>query len=306
MTALQPLKKGDQVAIVSTARKISHEEIQPAVSLLKSWGLTVVIGKTIGAEEHQFAGTDILRTSDMQLMLDNPDIKAIWCARGGYGTVRIIDQLDFSTFKKHPKWIIGYSDITVLHSHVLNLGFETLHAPMPIDIATQNSDSVTTFKHLLFGTPVHYSFSPHTHNRLGNAEGIIVGGNLSVLYSLCGSSSAIDTTNKLLFIEDLDEYLYHIDRMLYNLKRNGLFDNLKGLLVGGMSSMRDNTKAYGFSKDNPFGKSAVEITREITADYSFPICFDFPAGHTQNNHAFVLGKKMRLAVKKDRTHLEAL
>lgn len=296
MISIPPLQKGDQVAIVSTARKISQNEIQPAVLLLEQWGLSVVIGKTIGAEEHQFAGGDALRVADFQLMLDNPDIKAIWCARGGYGTVRIIDQLDFSTFKKHPKWIIGYSDVTVLHSHVHNLDFETLHAPMPVDIAKQSDEAIAKLYDLLFGIAVHYQFSSHPKNMTGIASGQVVGGNLSILYSLCGSRSAVTTNGKILFIEDLDEYLYHIDRMLQNLKRNGLFDDLSGLIVGGMSDMRDNTKAFGFAHDNPFGKTAVEIISELVSAYSFPVCFDFPAGHTQNNQALVLGREMQLEV----------
>lgn len=298
MNSIPKLQKGDQVAIVATARKISHKEIQPALDLLKSWGLIPVIGKTIGAAENQFAGSDVLRISDFQMMLDNPNIKAIWCARGGYGTVRIIDQLNFTTFKKHPKWIVGYSDVTVFHSHLHTMGFETLHAPMPVDIAKQNEEAVSCLKKALFGEnfTVNYD-SRDSRTRPGIVEGQLVGGNLSMLYSLCGSPSAIDTDGKILFIEDLDEYLYHIDRMLQNLKRNGMFQNLSGLIVGGMDAMRDNTKGFGFKTENPFGKTAKEIIAETVLEYDFPVCYDFPAGHMENNKAIILGRKVKLEVQ---------
>jgi muramoyltetrapeptide carboxypeptidase len=291
------LKKGDQVAIVATARKISLDEIEPAIALLKSWGLKAVVGKTIGATENQFAGSDAFRVIDMQQMLDNPNIKAIWFARGGYGTVRIIDHLDFTSFKKNPKWIVGYSDVTVLHSHIHNLGFETLHAPMPIDIAKQSEEAVVCMKKAFFGEIYNINFdSRDSRSRPGIGKGQLIGGNLSILYSLSGSASAIDTKGKILFIEDLDEYLYHIDRMMLNLKRNGYFDNLAGLIVGGMNAMRDNTKAFGFKSDNPFGKTAKEIISEAVSEYDYPVCFDFPSGHTENNIAVVFGREVELEV----------
>lgn len=298
MNTIPKLQKGDRVAIVSTARKISTLEIQPAIDLLNSWGLKPVIGKTIDAAENQFAGSDELRISDFQMMLDNMDVKAIWCARGGYGTVRIIDKLDFTIFKKYPKWIVGYSDVTVLHSHLHNMGFESLHAPMPIDIEKQSEEAVSSLKKALFGANYSINYdSRDTRSRPGIGVGQLVGGNLSMLYSLCGSASAIDTKGKVLFIEDLDEYLYHIDRMMQNLKRNGYFEVLSGLIVGGMGGMRDNTLAFGFKSDNPFGKTAKEIIADAVAEYDFPVCYDFPAGHHNDNRTLVLGRKVRLEVK---------
>ena len=211
MTSPNLLKRGDTVAIVSTARKVSKKELEPAINLLKEWGLKTIIGKTIEAEANQFAGSDPLRILDFQEQLDNPNIKAIWCARGGYGTVRIIDQLDFSEFKKQPKWIIGYSDITVLHSHIHNFGIETLHAQMPVGIETKTEVSRFSIKNVLFGEEYNIEMPSDKMNRTGKVSGQLVGGNLSILYSLCGSPSAINTDEKILFIEDLDEYLYHID-----------------------------------------------------------------------------------------------
>jgi muramoyltetrapeptide carboxypeptidase len=297
MNRPEHLKKGDQVAIVSTARKISLEEIEPAIALLESWGLKAVVGKTLGASENQFAGSDDLRISDFQIMLDNPDIKAIWCARGGYGTVRIIDQLNWETFKKHPKWIVGYSDVTVLHSHIHNLGFETIHAEMAMEITKKSGLTRSSLRNALFGKlHIIKQELQDTSYRKGSAKGQLTGGNLSVLYSLCGSPSAIDTRGKILFIEDLDEYLYHLDRMMQNLKRNDYFKHLAGLIVGGMNEMRDNTKAFGFKIDNGYGKTAKEIIAEAVDEYDFPVCFDFPSGHTENNIALVFGRELELEV----------
>ena len=282
------LSKGDTIAIVSTARKVSLSELKPALEIIKKRDLKVVIGKSIEAEEDQFAGSDELRAADFQQMLDNPKVKAIWCARGGYGTVGIIDQLDFTEFKKQPKWIIGYSDVTVLHSHVHNLGFQTLHAQMPVAIETKSKESVDSIYNTLFGKEYSITISSEKNNRLGTVSGQLVGGNLSVLYSLCGSPSAINTDSKILFIEDVDEYLYHIDRMLQNLKRNGMFANLNGLIVGGMTQMHDN--------DIPFGKTAEEIILDICKGYDFPIAFNFPAGHSEDNRALVLGREVDLEI----------
>lgn len=294
---IQPtyLQKNDTVAIVSTARKISLTEIQPAIALLKSWGLSVVVGETIGFEAHQFAGTDEQRALDFQKMLDNRKVKAIWCARGGYGTVRIIDALDFTQFKKHPKWIIGYSDITVLHSHIHKLGFQTLHATMPLDVEKNPETALTSLKKCLFGKPISYEINASEENKTGKTEGVLVGGNLSMLYSLLGSETSIKTEGNILFIEDLDEYLYHIDRMLMNLKRNGYFNNLKGLIVGGMTSMHDNAI--------PFGKNAKEIILDTVSEFDFPVVFDFPAGHLADNRALVFGKCIELAVGEEKVNL---
>jgi muramoyltetrapeptide carboxypeptidase len=287
---IQPnyLKKGDTVAIVSTARKISSDQIIAAIKLLEKWGLNVVIGNTIGLEENQFAGNDVARINDFQQMLNNPKVKAIWCARGGYGTVRLIDQLDFAEFKKRPKWIIGYSDITVLHSHIHNLGIATLQATMPLNLEKNSKESLETLKNSLFGKNLTYEIPADEKNKSGNATGELVGGNLSVLYSLLGSKSSIKTDGKMLFIEELDEYLYHIDRMLMNLKRNGYFSNLKGLIVGGMTNMHDN--------EIPFGKTAEEIILDCLAEFDFPVVFNFPAGHLDDNRALILGRKATLEV----------
>ena len=284
------LKEGATVAIVSTARRISKKELIPAITILKKRGLKVVLGTSIGAEDHQFAGNDELRTSDFQTMLDHPEIDAIWCARGGYGTVRIIDQLDFSNFKNYPKWIIGYSDITVLHAHLHQLGIETLHAQMPLFIETKSDATINSINETLFGEKYEIIIPSEKNNINGIASGQLIGGNLSILYSLCGSPSALNTKGKILFIEDLDEYLYHIDRMLQNLKRNGMFDELEGLIVGGMSQMHDNVI--------PFGKNAAEIILDICSEYDFPITFNFPAGHLEDNRALILGRKVDLMVNK--------
>ena len=289
------LQKGDTVAIVSTARKVSKKELIPALAILKNWKLNVVIGTSIEAEEHQFAGNDKLRASDFQEMLDNPKIKAIWCARGGYGSVRMVDLLDFSNFKNNPKWIIGYSDVTVLHSHLHQLGFETLHAQMPVSIETKTAACVQSLKNSLFGNNTTITIPSEVYNVTGNAKGVLVGGNLSMLYSLCGSSSSISTKGKILFIEDLDEYLYHIDRMLQNLKRNGMLDQLEGLIIGGMTQMHDN--------DIPFGQSSEEIILSICMDYNYPIVFNFPAGHIKDNRALILGRKAELIISKTETIL---
>jgi len=295
---IQPnyLKEGNTVAIVSTARKILKKELIPAITILKNWGLKIVLGKSIEAEEHQFAGNDKLRTSDFQAMLDHPEIDAVWCARGGYGTVRIIDQLDFSNFKKHPKWIIGYSDVTVLHSHLHQLGIETLHAQMPVSIETKPEVTINSIKATLFGEQYGIKIPSEKNNSTGKASGQLIGGNLSILYSLCGSPSALNTKGKILFIEDLDEYLYHIDRMLQNLKRNGTFDELEGLIVGGMTQMHDN--------DIPFGKSAEEIILSICLDYNFPIAFNFPAGHVEDNRALIMGREVSLEIDKTNVKLK--
>ena len=283
------LKPGDSIGLVSTARKITSEELLPALSLLKKFGLKAVLGNTINARENQYAGGDALRANDFQLMLDNPNIKAIWCARGGYGTVRIIDALDFGNFKKNPKWIIGYSDVTVLHSHIHQFGIETLHANMPSEIAKKTEATRTTLKNALFGNDHEIAIhTSNTLNRKGQAVGEVVGGNLSILYSLCGSPSSLNTAGKILFIEDLDEYLYHIDRMILNLKRNEMFKDLVGLLVGGFSDIHDNSV--------PFGKTAQEIILEAVSEFDFPVCFDVPAGHVHDNQALIMGRKASLSV----------
>ncbi len=290
------VKKGDKIALVSTARKISKKELVAAIELLTTWGLNPVIGKTIGKESNQFAGTDQDRLQDFQSMLDRDDIAAIWCVRGGYGTVRIIDQIDFSKFRTKPKWVIGYSDITVLHAHIHTLGIQSLHAAMPIDIYKNTEASRMSLKEILFGNKITYTISGKKKNKLGSAKGQLVGGNLSILYSLCGSVSSLDTTGKILCIEDLDEYLYHIDRMMQNLKRNKYFENLSGLIVGGMTQMHDN--------NIPFGKKAKAIILDLVKDYDFPVAFNFPMGHIEDNRALILGAEVTLEVTKDEVNLQ--
>jgi len=285
------LKKNDNVGIVCTARKITSEEVSLAVNLLKSWNLKVQLGKTIGLDNFQLGGSDEQRTEDFQAMLDDRNIHAIWCARGGYGTVRIIDQIDFSNFLKNPKWIIGFSDATVLHSHIHNLGVASIHSIMPFSVDKSTFEAKKSLQNAVFGTSVSYKIPSSSHNKNGWAKGVLVGGNLSILYSLLGSKSSISTQEKILFLEDLDEYLYHIDRMMVNLKRNCYFDKVKGIIVGGMIDMHDN--------QIPFGRNIYEIILNITQEFNIPICFDFPAGHLPDNRALIFGKQIHFEVNND-------
>lgn len=287
MTIPPYLQKGDKIGIVAPARKISREELQAAVTLFESCGFTVVFGNNLFGADHQFSGSDAQRTADLQAMLDDPSIKAVISARGGYGTLRIIDQLDFTAFRRNPKWVIGYSDITVLHSHIHNFGIETLHATMPINFA-KHEEATRTLLKAIQGEALQYTVPANPLNRDGKAHGELVGGNLSLLYALSASASDISTKGKILFIEDLDEYLYHIDRMMLNLKRSGKLGHLAGLVVGGMTDMKDNAI--------PFGKTAEEIISDAVKDYDFPVCFDFPAGHIERNLALVFGREVRLEV----------
>jgi muramoyltetrapeptide carboxypeptidase len=294
------LKPGDKIAIVATARKVSPAEMDVAFNTLRSWGLQVVTGPHLFGEKNQYSGTDEERTSDLQMMLDDTDIKAIICARGGYGTVRIIDQLNFRTFEQHPKWIVGYSDITVLHSHIqTQFGIETLHATMPINFPDQGTEAATeSLRKALFGETLEYNIDAQPLNKPGNVSGVLTGGNLSILYSLTGSASDIQTRDKVLFIEDLDEYLYHVDRMMVNLKRSGKLAGIKGLIVGGLSKMNDNTV--------PFGKQAEEIIAEYALEAGIPVCFNFPAGHIADNRALIMGREVQLDIDKQSVSLRFL
>lgn len=285
------LKPGDTIGIVATARKLTWEELEPTIGVLADQGFVVRTGQRMFGSENQFSGSDEDRAADMQRMLDDPDINAILCARGGYGTVRIIDKLDFSEFVKHPKWLCGFSDITVLHAHInQNYGIATLHSSMPLSMKGLSADhpQYATLISSVKGELPSYDFDAHPLNRNGKMEGELVGGNLSVLYSILGSQSDVDTEGKILFLEDLDEYLYHIDRMMMNLKRNGKLNKLKGLIVGGMSDMNDNTI--------PFGKTAVQIIRDAVEEFDYPMCFNFPAGHIDDNRALILGKKAAVRI----------
>jgi muramoyltetrapeptide carboxypeptidase len=281
------LKKGDTVAIVATARKNIEDNLKPAISWLKNWGLEVVVGSTIGLDNNQLAGTDEQRAADFQEQLDNPNIKAIWCVRGGYGTVRMIDLLDFTKFKQSPKWIVGFSDVTVLHSHLNTMGYASIHGIMPVS-SKASEEAKETLRKALFGESIEYKVPCEFMNKYGIAKGELVGGNLSILYSLFGSPSAIDCSDKILFIEDLDEYLYHIDRMMMNLKRNGCLESLKGIIVGGMTKMKDN--------EIPWGKNALEIIQDVTKNYNIPVIYNFPAGHMADNRALIFGKQVTIEV----------
>jgi muramoyltetrapeptide carboxypeptidase len=290
------LKPGDTVAIVCTARKFSAEEAKPAIELLDSWGLQVRLGNTIGLNNFQLGGTDAERAADFQAMMNDENIKAIWCARGGYGTVRIIDALDFTQFKKHPKWIIGFSDVTVLHSQLHVERVATMHAIMPFTVPKAPEEVKETLRKALFGESVSYTIPSKAYDVKGKASGELVGGNISILNSLLGSKSSIDTGGKILFIEDLDEYLYHIDRMMYNLKRNGYFEKVKGIVVGSMSDMHDN--------EIPFGQNEVQIITAIASEYQIPIVFEFPAGHQVDNRALLLGKQVDFEVNEKEVTLK--
>ena len=282
------LKKGDTVAIVATARKNIDDNLKPSIDLLTQWGLNVKIGPTIGLDLNQLAGTDVQRAQDFQTQMNNNNIKAIWCVRGGYGTVRIVDLLDFTKFKINPKWIIGFSDVTVLHNHINTLGFQSIHGTMPVSVARASEEAKETLRKAMFGEKMDFEIAPHTMNKYGKATGKLVGGNLSILYSLFGSKSAIDCSDKILFLEDLDEYLYHIDRMMVNLDRNGCLENIKGIVIGSMTKMKDN--------DIPWGKNALEIIEDITKKYNIPVIYNFPAGHIQDNRALVLGATYTIEV----------
>jgi muramoyltetrapeptide carboxypeptidase len=290
------LIKGDTIAIVATARKHIENQLEEAISFLQGLGINTIIGSSIGLENNQLAGSDEDRAHDFQTQLNNPDVRAVWCVRGGYGTVRMVDLVDFSNFHEDPKWIIGFSDVTVLHQHINNLGFATLHAMMPVNLPKATQEAKKTFAKALFGETLTYSVKPHLNNRSGKASAEIVGGNLSILYSLLGSKSLVDFEGKILFVEDLDEYFYHLDRMFVALDRAGVLSGLQGLVVGSMTSMHDNAI--------PWGKSALEIINDRVSKYSFPVVFDFPAGHIHNNCALPLGKIATLVVNFDSVNLE--
>jgi muramoyltetrapeptide carboxypeptidase len=277
------LKKGDNIGIVSTARAFSEKQLGYCVELINSWGYNAYLGESIDSEEFQFAGSDELRARDLQRFIDEPDIHAILCARGGYGTMRILDKIDFTALRKNPKWICGFSDVTALHEHLNSIGIASIHSSMPSLFPEKyNHPTLLSLEAALSGQPLLYQFDRHASNKkLKSFEGELVGGNLSLIYALQGSVSDIDTNGKILFIEDLDEYLYHIDRMIVSLDRAGKLRNLKGLLVGGMTSMKDN--------ENPFGYSVEEIILQHCEKYNFPIVFDFPSGHIEHNYALKFG-----------------
>jgi len=289
------LKKGDKIAITCPAKKLPNP-MDDAVALLKSWGLEVVIGETVNASYHQFAGDDELRAKDLQRFIDDDSIKAIIAARGGYGTVRIIDKVDFSRFATHPKLIVGFSDITVLHAHLFaNYQAQTIHGQMPVNIPDASKYSLDTLRKALFGEELSYQFESHHLNRPGKATGIAIGGNLSLLVAVLNSVSDYNYDGKMLFIEDVGEYLYSVDRMIRALDRAGKLKNLAGLIVGGFTDLKDN--------DIPFGQTVAEIIMEVVKDYDYPVCFDFPAGHIPDNQSLILGRVLNLSINE--THVAA-
>jgi len=293
------LKKGDTIIILSPAGKLkSRTSVDPGIELANHWGLVVFFGNHMLAQDHTFAGTDKERLEDLQKALDNPSIKAIWCARGGYGTVRIIDDLNFTKFLENPKWIIGYSDITVLHNKVHQLGYQTIHGQMPLTLELENpvqKPSIVSLQYALFGKKLNYKLPSSKYNRLGESKGQLVGGNLSLVYSMLGSDISLNMNGKILFIEDVGEALYHIDRMMISLKRAGYFEQCRGLIVGDFR-LKEN-------KGNKFGKSLEEIVLESIEGTNFPVVFDFQAGHIDDNRALIFGDYVDLKVTKKKTKI---
>ena len=292
------LRPGQRVANVSPARKISAAELAPAIATLTAWGLEVVLGESIAGDHHQFAGDDTLRRRDFQQQLDDPTIRAILCARGGYGTARIVDGLDFAGFRAQPKWVAGFSDITVLNSHLLALGHASIHGVMPVLFHQAGGElALETLRRALFGEDFQpITVAPHVLNRPGTATGALVGGNLSLLQTITGTASQAGFAGRILFLEDLDEYLYHIDRMMLHLHRSGQLAGLAGLVVGHFSAMRDNAI--------PFGSAALEIINAYARQYDFPVGYGFPVGHEADNLALVVGQLMRLDVTNAGSTLE--
>lgn len=288
------LQKGDTIMILSPAGKISDKKsIDAGIELANHWGLVVFFGNHMLAQDHTFAGTDAERTEDLQKALDNPSIKTIWCARGGYGAVRIVDQINFDRFLEKPKWIIGYSDITVLHNKIHELGYQTIHGQMPLTLTLEDPvqrESMITLYKALFGKKLLYKIPATDFNRNGEAVGQLVGGNLSIVYSMLGSETSLQMEGKILFIEDVGEALYHIDRMMISLKRANYFKGCKGLIVGDFKLKKN--------EGNSFGKTLEEIVLEAVADYDFPVVFNFPAGHIKDNRALILGAYVDMKIGK--------
>ncbi len=298
------LKTGDKIAITCPAGWITLEEIQPAIRQMESWGLVVRVGMTVGKRDYSFGGTDEERARDMQILLDDHTVKAIMCARGGYGISRILDKLNFTRFKEKPKWIIGFSDITALHIHLeKNFHVASIHSKMcnsfPEDFTLAEpviQDTILSIKRALTGTSMKYTAIPQEQNRTGIGTGILVGGNLSIIISMMGSKSEINTSDKILFLEEAGEYMYSVDRMLMTLKRAGKLDKLKGLIIGG----------FRIKPDDPgeeFGRTLHDIVFEKVSGYTYPVCFGFPVGHQKDNFALKHGMKHVLTVRKDSVEL---
>lgn len=293
------LSKGDTIGIVCPAGFMPAEKAQTCIDTLKQWGFKVKIGKTLGNQFNYFSGTDEERLYDLQMMLDDAEVKAILCGRGGYGLSRIIDTIDFTRLKKNPKWIIGYSDITVLHAHVNNrLKIASLHSPMAGAFNDGGAATiyVESLRKIITGKHITYSCEPHALNRPGNAEGELTGGNLSLVAHLIGSASDATTKGRILFLEDIGEYIYNIDRMMLQLKRNGKLDNLAGLIIGGFTDMKDTTI--------PFGQEVYHLILDKVKEYGYPVCFDFPVSHSERNYPLKSGVKHLLSVTKKGVRLK--
>ncbi len=294
------LEKGDTIGLVCPAGYMSAEKAAACINTLDEWGYRVITGKTLeGNSSTYFSGTDEERLADLQQMLDDPGINAILCGRGGYGTGRIVDLLDFKKFRKHPKWIIGFSDITILHSHInRNYKIATLHAPMAgaFNDEGYKNEFVSSMRHALEGRRTQYHCDPHVFNRPGKASGRLTGGNLAILAHLTGTRSDVPTRGKILFLEDIGEYLYSTDRMLYQLKRSGKFDNLAGLVVGGFTDAKDTPR--------PFGKSAYESIRDLVKEYDYPVCYGFPVSHATENYALKTGARYKLTIEDELVELK--
>ena len=302
------LRKGDRVGITSPAGFIREEEILPAVERMLDWGFEVRVGDSIGRRDGTFGGTDEERAADLQGMLDDPDIKAVLCARGGYGVGRILDQLDYRRFRTHPKWVIGFSDITALHLDLLaKCGAASLHSKMcnsfPDDWSTADPvvrSTILSIREALTGTPMRYEAPPHPQNRMGKASGLLIGGNLSVVQHCMGTPSDPDTRGRILFLEDVGEYRYNIDRMLTNLHRAGKFRHLSGLIIGGFARLKQEAPG------DEFGREVVDMILEKTEGTSYPICFDFPVGHQRNNVALKCGVRHTLMVESQQVRLREI
>jgi muramoyltetrapeptide carboxypeptidase len=289
------LKSGDCMGIAATARWVSAEQLQPALDLFSSWGLRVKVAANVLTPNFQLAGTALQRAAGLQELLDDEDVKAIMIARGGYGTVHTIDSLDFSRYEQNPKWIAGYSDITVLHAHLNSRGIATIHSTMPISFPDATKQALDNLRMALFGELTEFASTEMAD--IATVSGCVMGGNLSVLYSLIGSPSWRNTSEVILFIEDVDEMLYHLDRMLWGMLRSDMLLNVKAIVCGGFTQMKDNTKAFGFPSDNPWGEDARAIIQGVAERLQIPVAFGFPAGHLSDNRAFYLGRKAELLVQ---------
>lgn len=295
------LKPGDTIGILCPSGYMPHEKASTAIKTLTEWGFNVVPGKTLGHQFNYFSGTDEERLNDLQQMMDNESIKAVFCARGGYGMGRIIDKINFKKFKKNPKWIIGFSDITVIQSHLFSkYKIASMHAPMAAAFNDGESKNqyIQSLHDSLIGRKANYASAGNEFNKKGKVSGVLVGGNLSLLAHLIGTPSELKTKDKILFIEDVGEYIYNVDRMMYQLKRSGKLDNLKALIVGRFTEMKDTTI--------PFGQSAEEVIRDVVKEYDYPVCFNFPVSHDKENYALKIGFEYRLSVSSTMAVLKEL